>query len=455
MPIPSKPSLLRNVIGYDADVFSLPDTTVEGSGALSYESGWPRITGTSLKAGGKAPQREYFNQVNKMLSQHLFFMQSGNVYDWDASLNYNAGAHVLGSDGLEYVAVSPSGPDVPGVGAKDPAGSRNKSQWLLLAALLMSSDGGLVVDPLTGKGAVDFEQMPTEKFEALLKSIRVPIWLTKSLTVYVATTGSDTLDDGRGLTPDKPFASIQAAVNYVSTTYNLYKYNATISVAPGNYGREHILLPSYTTSTGKLIIKGSGAARTDVVCGRFVSSYASIYEIYNLTIFQKDVTSGTVGSVEASAGQIDLYNVQVNFAGIQQGTGQLWGVFVYGSGVVRAWSTASADIPNGLFFNCAGAEPYGLIIASGSRFEFAADITVTGDAAWKSCAVLAQQAGVVSRSLSAAPNPGRRPNVNTEGTITGRRYTANLNGLVNVAGAGPDFWPGDTEGNVSSGGQYA
>ncbi|WP_337375073.1 hypothetical protein [Desulfovibrio piger] len=334
-------------------------------------------------------------------------------------------------------------------------------QGLLSVLIASTSQAGLVKPRYglkigkDGSLDVDFGDMPTDKFEELLKSIRVPIWLTKPITVYVAPTGSDTLDDGRGLTPDKPFASIQAAVNYVSTTYNLYKYNATISVAPGNYGREHILLPSYTTSTGKLIIKGSGAARTDVVCGRFVSSYASIYEIYNLTIFQKDVTSGTVGSVEASAGQIDLYNVQVNFAGIQQGTGQLWGVFVYGSGVVRVWSTASADIPNGLFFNCAGADPYGLIIASGSRFEFAADITVTGDAAWKSCAVLAQQAGVVSRSLSAAANPGRRPNVNTEGTITGRRYTANLNGLVNVAGAGPDFWPGDTEGNVSSGGQYA
>lgn len=327
-------------------------------------------------------------------------------------------------------------------------------QMRAIVLAMVQEGGGLAVDQ-TGKLYVDFASMPTDKFEAMLKSIRVPIWLTKSLTVYVATTGSDTLDDGRGLTPDKPFASIQAAVNYVSTTYNLYKYNATISVAPGNYGRDHILLPSYTTSTGKLIIKGSGAARTDVICGRFVLSYASIYEIYNLTIFQKDVTSGTVGSVEASAGQIDLYNVQVNFAGIQQGTGQLWGIFVYGSGVVRVWSTASADIPNGLFFNCAGAEPYGLIIASGSRFEFAADLTVTGDVAWKSSAVLAQQAGVVSRSLSAAPNPGRRPNVNTDGTITGRRYTANLNGLVNVAGAGPDFWPGDTEGNVSSGGQYA
>ena len=180
MPIPSKPPVLRNVIGYNADVFSLPDKSVDGSGALSYESGWPRITATSLKAGGKAPQREYFNQVNKLLSQHLFFLQSGNLYDWSASLTYNAGAHVLGSDGLEYVAVPSSGPDVPGVGAKDPTGSKNKAQWLLLAEKISSSDGGLVVDTKTGKAKVDFKQMPPDQFEEILRTIRVPIGLSKN-----------------------------------------------------------------------------------------------------------------------------------------------------------------------------------------------------------------------------------------------------------------------------------
>lgn len=320
---------------------------------------------------------------------------------------------------------------------------------------MVQEGGGLAVDG-NGQLYVDFSTMPTDKFEAMLKSIRVPIWLTKPLTIYVAPTGSDTLDDGRGLTPDKPFASIQAAVNYVSTTYNLYKYNATISVAPGNYGREHILLPSYTTSTGKLIIKGSGAARTDVVCGRFALTYASVYEVHNLTIYQKDVTAGAVGSVDAAAGQIDLYNVQINLSEIQQGSGQLWGVFVHDSGVVRVWSTASQDTPNGLVLNVAGASPYGIIMCNnGGAFNFAADVTVTGGGSWQDAAVRAQNVSIIASTLSAAANPGRRPTVIIDGVFTGKRYAVALNGIIGVAGAGPDFWPGDTEGNVSSGGQYA
>ncbi|MCI7506822.1 hypothetical protein [Desulfovibrio piger] len=335
-------------------------------------------------------------------------------------------------------------------------------QGLLSVLIASTSQAGLVKPRYglkigkDGSLDVDFGDMPTDKFEELLKSIRVPIWLTKPLTIYVAPTGSDTLDDGRGLTPDKPFASIQAAVNYVSTTYNLYKYNTTISVAPGNYGREHILLPSYTTSTGKLIIKGSGAARTDVICGRFVLTYASAYEIHNLTVYQKDVTAGAVGSIDVSAGQIDIFNVQINFSGIGQGMGQLWGIFVHDSGVVRVWSTASQDTPNGLVLNVAGASPYGIIMCNnGGAFNFAADVTVTGGGSWQDAAVRAQNVSIIASTLSAAANPGRRPTVSVDGIFTGKRYAVALNGIVGVAGAGPEFWPGDEDGTTSSGGQYA
>ena len=62
---------------------------------------------------------------------------------------------------------------------------------------IIADGGGLGFDK-SGKLYVDFSSRPTEKFEAMLKSIRVPIWLTKNLTVYVATTGSDRLDEGRG-----------------------------------------------------------------------------------------------------------------------------------------------------------------------------------------------------------------------------------------------------------------
>lgn len=332
----------------------------------------------------------------------------------------------------------------------------------LLSVLIASTSQAGLVKPRYGlkigkDGSldVDFGDMPTDKFEELLKSIRVPIWLAKSLTVYVATTGSDTLDDGRGLTPDKPFASIQAAVNYVSTTYNLYKYNATISVAPGNYGRDTIQLPSYSTTTGKIVIKGAGAARTDVICGRIILRYASTYELRNLTVFQQDITTGIAGSIEASAGQIDIYNIQINLAGIQYRQGQLWGLYAWGAGLIYVKATESMDIPNGLYFNCGGATINGLINNTGSQVEFFADITVTGGATWSTAAVAVRQGGSLTRGISSLANPGRRATVNAQGAFAGVRYVATLNGIISVSEAGPEFFPGDTNGTISSGGQYA
>ena len=454
MPIPSKPPVLRNVIGYDADVFSLPDTTVEGSGALSYESGWPRITGTSLKAGGKAPQREYFNQVNKLLSQHLFFLQSGNIYDWDAALNYNAGAHVLGSDGLEYVAISPSGPDVPGVGAKDPAGSRNKSQWLLLAALLMSSDGGLVVDPVTGKGSVDFEQMPTDKFEALLKSIRVPIWLTRNKTFYVnGTTGSDTLDDGRGESEGKPFKTIQAAVNYVCDNYNLSRYNANIIIADGTYETGVFELPQYSATTGTLRLAGTTIASRDsvIIKGCVFTSAGNSYILQNLTIDQADAYSHGY-AILSELGRIDLYNVVIDASDTVVTSGSLFMLRAEG-GTVRVWASTVEGLPGIIIKVPESCNGY-LYVSNGGRFYFSADIAIQNNGAMMQGGVYSSN-GIIQRQTSDLPYPGRLAVVTTSGTLTGRRYIANLNGIVDSLGGGADFFPGSIAGATETGGQYA
>ena len=90
-----------------------------GSGALSYQGGWPPLTALPLEAGGVAPQREYFNAVNQLLSQHLVYLQAGGIYPWSDALDYPVNAHVLGSDGREYRALQQSGPDTP-AGAQDP-----------------------------------------------------------------------------------------------------------------------------------------------------------------------------------------------------------------------------------------------------------------------------------------------------------------------------------------------
>ncbi len=140
MPIPSVPPFLPGVIGEAADVLNIVAETPPGSGALSYKSGWPALTALPLEAGGVAPQREYFNAVNKLLSQHTLFQQAGGVYPWDAALDYRANAIVQGSDGEAYMALRPSGPDTPSpdgtgtVGPVDPVGDES-GHWLALKLL--------------------------------------------------------------------------------------------------------------------------------------------------------------------------------------------------------------------------------------------------------------------------------------------------------------------------------
>ena len=140
MPIPSNPPFLSNVLGYAADVSVIPGTTPSGSGAFSYQSAFPQITAIPLTAGGVAPMREDFNAVFKLLSQHVHFLQSGSLYTWSNALDYLKGAHILGSNGVEYIAQASSGPNVPDVGAKNPV-SDDGTCW---KAVNSGNDAGAV-----------------------------------------------------------------------------------------------------------------------------------------------------------------------------------------------------------------------------------------------------------------------------------------------------------------------
>ena len=150
MPIPSNPPFLSNVLGYAADVSVIPGTTPSGSGAFSYQSAFPQITAIPLTAGGVAPMREDFNAVFKLLSQHVHFLQSGSLYTWSNALDYLKGAHILGSNGVEYIAQASSGPNVPDVGAKNPV-SDGETFW---KAVNSGNDAGAVpiggILPFTG-----------------------------------------------------------------------------------------------------------------------------------------------------------------------------------------------------------------------------------------------------------------------------------------------------------------
>ena len=140
MPIPATPGIIPMPFAQNGQKNTIPEqagTTTDP--AASWIAGFPPITMVNKQAGGKPPYGVVdFNGILFALSQHAFFTQSGCVYPWMGAdedsdfpgLNYLKGAHVLGSDGEEYVALKPSGPDVPAsaggfVGPVDPVGDES------------------------------------------------------------------------------------------------------------------------------------------------------------------------------------------------------------------------------------------------------------------------------------------------------------------------------------------
>lgn len=136
MPIPSTPSIMPNVLGYAADTVQIPEMTPTGQGIPSFRDLFPFITQVDPDAGGVMVERAWMNALFNLLGQHAFFQQSGCVYPWQATLNYIAGSHVKGSDDVEYIALQPSGPDVSGTGAKDPAQQANRAYWVSLESFV-------------------------------------------------------------------------------------------------------------------------------------------------------------------------------------------------------------------------------------------------------------------------------------------------------------------------------
>lgn len=136
MPIPSTPSIMPNVLGYAADTVQIPETTPTGQGIPSFRDLFPFITQVDPDAGGVMVERSWMNALFNLLGQHAFFQQSGCVYPWQDTLNYITGSHVKGSDDVEYIALQPSGPDVSGTGAKDPAQQANRAYWVSLASFV-------------------------------------------------------------------------------------------------------------------------------------------------------------------------------------------------------------------------------------------------------------------------------------------------------------------------------
>lgn len=130
---------------------------------------------------------------------------------------------------------------------------------------MVQQGGGIGVDQ-NGQLYVDFDSMPTDKFESMLKSLKMLVPIDRTMLLYVDTNSSaagDTIIDGRG-TQAKPFKTIQACVNYVTSTYAIGNYGVYINVGAGTYN-ENVSLPDFSRGRGAIWIRSASGARDVVV----------------------------------------------------------------------------------------------------------------------------------------------------------------------------------------------
>ena len=99
------PSFLPEPFANEGQRATIPDTPSSEQGRASYQQGFPQVCAQPLASGGIPPNYLDFQGILYDLSNSIFYMQTGALWPWSSTLTYPLGAHVLGSDNNEYVAV--------------------------------------------------------------------------------------------------------------------------------------------------------------------------------------------------------------------------------------------------------------------------------------------------------------------------------------------------------------
>lgn len=324
--------------------------------------------------------------------------------------------------------------------------NQDKEIYVKLSALIQNG-GGLNIDS-DGKIYVDFTNMPTDKYEAVLRSIRVPIWLSANTDFYVNNShpnASDTLDDGRGMTPSKPFLTPQAACDFICDNYNLTTFNATVHIANGTYGS--LNLKAFSRTNGKIILYGqsqSGVIIKQLNIGSSIEAF-TIYAlggVYNLTNMTIDISDETktgsnfigYGVCSVNGSVINLQNVNVAIRQTKTVSNTITGIFssregsINLNGGINITGNSSISQNNLIAINVLSGE---LIIN--------ANVNVSGNF---SDVVICRERGLITRSVTVMPT--------FTGSATGTRFRVFTGGGIFTYGGGENYFPGSLPGTVDS-----
>jgi hypothetical protein len=253
-----------------------------------------------------------------------------------------------------------------------------------------------------------------------------------------ATTG---LDTNTGLSAGTAFQTIQRAI-VVTQSLNMNGFNVTVNVAAGTY------TPFSCTSlngAGTLSIIGDTTTPANVLVpaasGEAIIGAASGYVLAGMK-----VSSAANGSaphlgdgLRWTSGSVQIYNMEFGPCANSL-------IHADAAGVIDLFGSQFGGLASN-FINISGAAPNAIQAGGGILYNGGIILNVfAGTFNFSTAFATAFSGGAINQQFGT---------INLIGTVTGPRYFAFLTGTINTLGGGANYFPGNSAGTVSSGGQYA
>jgi hypothetical protein len=266
----------------------------------------------------------------------------------------------------------------------------------------------------------------------------IVFWRQLATNTDLYVNGATGNDSNNGLTPATAKKTIQGAVNTAWTFPPSSAFGITIHISDGTYN-ESVSTPSIPGPA--VTILGNNATPSNVI----------------------------VNSVTINAGAITVNGPNVltvsslKFTGSVSGSGA--GLVANNSGsLLIAMNTVSGAVDTGVFLangggaiaiegnhTFAGSCAAAFLCSRSGTINTISSITFT-----ISVAITVGIAFVESTSGGSLEVPLLNPpNFANPGNVTGPRFLASLNGVINTHGQGANYFPGSTAGSTTTGGQYA
>ncbi|NLS00171.1 hypothetical protein HGP17_25380 [Rhizobium sp. P38BS-XIX] len=262
---------------------------------------------------------------------------------------------------------------------------------------------------------------------------QVRVKLTADTTFYIRPDGNDA-NTGLDNTAAAAFKTLQGGWTAIKSRYDTAGYAVTIQLGvAGTYEGA-----SFDAASSVVTVRGDPANQDAYVINTQAGKIWSIRcAMYSVTLDGVKVTKSTVGVYDIYTnfgGQVNIQNVTLEATGAAVGGGQYHSYTLNGgsigiTGPIKIIGTCSSPFL---------VQSFGVIGVSGGTQT----VTLSGTPFFQVGFVNCSQARAEIGALAFA------------GAATGPRYSVTENGVINVAGQGANFLPGNTAGSQSSGGQY-